>query len=158
MPECVNLTYEERLQEMELNTLEGRRERENLITIYKLMNNLEETDIKRSNNEKKKSPFHASHTYVCCPPRPPVLTAADSIPVCPYPLPKGDADKGPENWPVGKWVNNPMKESKSESGKWSKSKKWKESEWKITRRGFPFRDNSNSIYLRRHLSLTFPSV
>ena len=40
------LTYEERLKEMQLNTFEERRERKDLITIYKLMNSLEETDRK----------------------------------------------------------------------------------------------------------------
>ena len=43
MPELEDLPYEERLKEMHL-TLKERRERGNLITIYKLMNNLEETD------------------------------------------------------------------------------------------------------------------
>ena len=44
--ELKNFTYEERLKEMQLSTLEERRERGDLITIYKLMNNLEDTDIK----------------------------------------------------------------------------------------------------------------
>ena len=42
VPELRELTYEERLKEMKLPTLEERRERGDLITIYKLMNNLEE--------------------------------------------------------------------------------------------------------------------
>ena len=41
--ELEDLTYEERLKEMHLTTLKEKRERGNLITIYKLMNNLEET-------------------------------------------------------------------------------------------------------------------
>ena len=43
VPELEDLTYEERLKEMQLTTL---RERGDLITIYKLMNNLEKTDRK----------------------------------------------------------------------------------------------------------------
>ena len=45
-PELEDLTYEEILKEMHLTTLKERRERGDLITIYKLMNNLEETDRK----------------------------------------------------------------------------------------------------------------
>ena len=41
-----DLTYEERLKEMHLKTLKERRERGDFITIYKLMNNLEEIDRK----------------------------------------------------------------------------------------------------------------
>ena len=44
VPEIERLTYEERLREMKLPTLEARRERGDLITIYKLVNKLEETD------------------------------------------------------------------------------------------------------------------
>ena len=36
--------YEERLKEMKLSTLEERRERGNLVTIYKLTNDLKETN------------------------------------------------------------------------------------------------------------------
>ena len=43
VPELKNLTYEQRLKGMQLNTLEERREIGDLITIYKLMNNLKET-------------------------------------------------------------------------------------------------------------------
>ena len=43
--ELHDLTYEEKLKEMHLITLKGR-ERGDLIIIYKLMNNLEETDRK----------------------------------------------------------------------------------------------------------------
>ena len=46
VPEFEVLTYEERLKKMHLTILKERRERRELITIYKLMNNLEETDKK----------------------------------------------------------------------------------------------------------------
>ena len=46
MPELVDLTYEERVKEMHLTTLKEKKERVDLITIYRLMNNLEETDKK----------------------------------------------------------------------------------------------------------------
>ena len=46
VPELEDLIYEERLKEMHLTTLKERGERGDLITIYKLMNNLEETDRK----------------------------------------------------------------------------------------------------------------
>ena len=45
MPELDYLLYEERLKEMHLTTLKKRREGD-LITIYKLMNKLKETDRK----------------------------------------------------------------------------------------------------------------
>ena len=44
VPDYKDLTYQERLKEMYLTTLKGRRERGDLITIYKFMNNLEETN------------------------------------------------------------------------------------------------------------------
>ena len=46
VPELEDLPYEKRLKEMHLTTLKERRERDDLITIYKLMNNLELTDRK----------------------------------------------------------------------------------------------------------------
>ena len=46
VPELEELIYEERLKEMHLTTLKERRKRGDLITIYKLMNNLEKTDRK----------------------------------------------------------------------------------------------------------------
>ena len=52
-PELEDLPYEERLKEMHLTTLK-KREIGDLITIYKLMNNLEVTDKKRPNIEKKR--------------------------------------------------------------------------------------------------------
>ena len=42
VPELEELSYVERLKEMHLRTLKERRERGKLITIYELMNNLEE--------------------------------------------------------------------------------------------------------------------
>ena len=42
----LNLTWEERLKEMQLSTLEKRRDRGNFTIIYKLKTNLEETDRK----------------------------------------------------------------------------------------------------------------
>ena len=46
VPELEDFTYEERLKEIQLITLKEGRERGDLIIIYKLMNNLEETDRK----------------------------------------------------------------------------------------------------------------
>ena len=46
LPELEHLTYEERLKEMHLTTLKERRESGDLITVYKLMSSLEETDRK----------------------------------------------------------------------------------------------------------------
>ena len=46
VPELEDLTCEEKLKEMHLTTLKERRKRGDLITIYKLMNTLEETDRK----------------------------------------------------------------------------------------------------------------
>ena len=46
VPELKDLTYEENLKEMLVNILKERRERRDLITIYELMNNLEEADIR----------------------------------------------------------------------------------------------------------------
>ena len=43
VPDLEDLTYEERLKEMYLTTLNERGERGDLISIYKFMNNLEET-------------------------------------------------------------------------------------------------------------------
>ena len=54
VPELDDQTYEERLKEMQRNTLEEKRERDDLITIYELMNNLEETDRKCLILRKKK--------------------------------------------------------------------------------------------------------
>ena len=46
VPELEELLYEERFKEMHLTTLKRKRERGDLTTLYKLMNNLEETDRK----------------------------------------------------------------------------------------------------------------
>ena len=54
MPESEDLTYEKRFKEMHLTTLKERRERGDLITIYKLMNKLEETDRKKPNYWEEK--------------------------------------------------------------------------------------------------------
>ena len=44
VPDLGDLIYKERLKEMSLTTFEKRMERGDLITIYKLMNNIEETN------------------------------------------------------------------------------------------------------------------
>ncbi len=43
VPELEGLQYEERLREMNLQTLEQRKERRNIIKIYELWNKMEET-------------------------------------------------------------------------------------------------------------------
>ena len=44
LPELNDLTYQEKLKEVQLTTLEERRKRGDLIILYTLMTNLEETD------------------------------------------------------------------------------------------------------------------
>ena len=44
VPKFEDLTYEKILKEMHLTTLKERRERGDFVTIYELINNLEETD------------------------------------------------------------------------------------------------------------------
>ncbi|XP_045126266.1 uncharacterized protein LOC123513260 [Portunus trituberculatus] len=44
VPELKDLTYEERLRKLEIPTLESRRERGDLIGIYKMVNNLDKVD------------------------------------------------------------------------------------------------------------------
>ena len=44
VPELSNLPYEERLKKLELPTLERRRERGDLISVYRMVNGLEEVD------------------------------------------------------------------------------------------------------------------
>ena len=46
VPKLEDLTYEEKLKEMHLVTLEERRAREDLIIVYKLVNKLKEMDRK----------------------------------------------------------------------------------------------------------------
>ena len=71
VPELEDLPYEERLKEMHLTTLKERREKGDLITIYKLMNNLEETDRKdlilRKKGEAKNLRGHKKmlHKGIC---------------------------------------------------------------------------------------------
>ena len=71
VPELENLTYEARLKEIHWTTLKERRERGDLITIYKLMNNLEDTDRKdqilRRKGEAKNLRGHKKilHKGVC---------------------------------------------------------------------------------------------
>ena len=45
VPELEGRTYEERLEEMNLPTLEERRERGNLIAVYKLLNGMDKTEM-----------------------------------------------------------------------------------------------------------------
>ena len=71
VPELEDLPYEEKLKEMHLKTLKEIRERGDLITIYKLINNLEETDRKdlilRRKGEAKKLRGHKKilHKGIC---------------------------------------------------------------------------------------------
>ena len=44
VPELRELTYEDRLKKMGLPTLQDRREREDLITLYKVVNGMEKLD------------------------------------------------------------------------------------------------------------------
>ncbi len=44
VPELKDLSYMDRLKEMKLTTLQVRRERGDLITVYKLINELEKVD------------------------------------------------------------------------------------------------------------------
>ncbi len=44
VPELRDLSYKDRLKEMQLTTLQERRERGDLITVYKLINELEKVD------------------------------------------------------------------------------------------------------------------
>ncbi len=44
VPELKGLSYKNRLKEMQLTTLQERKERRDLVTIYKLMNELEKVD------------------------------------------------------------------------------------------------------------------
>ena len=53
VPDLEHLTYEERLKEMHLTTLKERRERGDLIIIYKLMNDLEGTERKNLKMKRK---------------------------------------------------------------------------------------------------------
>ncbi len=44
VPEIMNMAYEDRLREMEMPTLEERRERGDMITLYKLVNKIDKID------------------------------------------------------------------------------------------------------------------
>ena len=64
VPELEDLTYDERLKEIYLTPLKERREREDLIRIYKLMNNLEETKnlIMKRKGEARYSKGHTKNS------------------------------------------------------------------------------------------------
>ena len=54
VPELEELSYEERLKEIKLPTLEQRRERGDLMTIFKLITKMEETDNERLLTRKQR--------------------------------------------------------------------------------------------------------
>ena len=54
MPDLEGLTHQKKIKEMQLTTFEERRKREDLITIYKLMKNLQERNRKIEDIEKKR--------------------------------------------------------------------------------------------------------
>ena len=63
VPELEELTYEERLREINLPTLEERRERGDLITIFKLYNKMEEADNEELLlTERREIGFTRGHT------------------------------------------------------------------------------------------------
>ena len=53
VPELKELTYEDRLKEMGLPTLQDRRERDDLITLYKIVNGIEKLKSKTWRWKKK---------------------------------------------------------------------------------------------------------
>ena len=53
VPELSELTYEDRLREMGLPTLQDRRERGDLITLYKILNGIEKLDEQNMEMEEK---------------------------------------------------------------------------------------------------------
>ena len=53
VPELSELTYEDRLREMGLTTLQDRRERGDLITLYKIVNGIEKLKSKTWRWKKK---------------------------------------------------------------------------------------------------------